>query len=113
MKRLEDMAAKRELLQVSPEQREELERWAQSRGLPAGDVFRARLILALDKGLSYREIERTLGASAPTVSKGKSRFEQAGMAGLQGQHQGSKPRTATPAVQARIMRHAQQNPRRW
>jgi transposase len=104
------MADNRELLRMSPEQREELERWSQSRALPAGDVFRARLILALAEGLSYREIERTLGASAPTVSKWKSRFEQAGLAGLQGRHRGSKPRTATPAMQARIIRRAQQRP---
>jgi len=71
------------LLQVSSEQEEELERLAQSRALPAGDVFRARLVLRLADGLSYRKIERKLGASAPTVSKWKNRFEQAGMAGLQ------------------------------
>lgn len=104
------MADNRGLLQVSAEQRVELESWAQARSLPAGDVFRARLILALADGLTYREIERKLGASAPTVSKWKSRFEQAGMEGLQGQHQGSKPRRATPAVQARVIRRAQQKP---
>ena len=32
------------------------------------------------------------------------------MAGLQGQHKGSQPRTVTPAVQARIIRRAQQKP---
>ncbi|HEY1212456.1 MAG TPA: hypothetical protein VGE93_02380 [Bryobacteraceae bacterium] len=37
------------------------ESWAQSRVLPAGDVFRARLILALADGMSYREIELKLG----------------------------------------------------
>ena len=104
------MADNRGLLQVSAEQREELERCAQSRTLPAGDVFRARLILCLADGLSYREIERRLGASAPTVSKWKSRFEESGMAGLQGQHKGIQPRTVTPAVQARIIRRAQQKP---
>ena len=104
------MADNRGLLQVSPEQQEELRSWAQSRTLPAGDVFRARLILALAEGMSYREIERKLGASAPTVSKWKSRFEQAGMEGLQGRHLGSKPRRATPKVQARIIRRAQQKP---
>src|SRR3954470_5836796 len=108
--RLNGVAENRGLLQVSWEQREELERWAQSRALPAGNVFRARLILSLAEGLSYREIERTLGASAPTVSKWKRRFEESGMAGLQGQHKGSQPRTATPAVQARILRRAQQKP---
>jgi transposase len=98
------------LLEVDAEQRDELESWAQSRTLPAGEVFRARLILALADGMSYREIERQLGASAPTVSKWKGRFEQKGMEGLQGQHQGSKPRRATPGVQARVIRRAQQKP---
>jgi transposase len=104
------VADNRGLLSISKEQREELGRWAQSRTLAAGDVFRARLILALANGLSYREIERKLGASAPTVSKWKSRFENAGIAGLEGKHQGSRPRTATPAMQAKIIRRAQQNP---
>ena len=104
------MADNQGLLQISEEQRDELESWAQSRSLPAGDVFRARLILALAEGLSYREIERKLGASAPTVSKWKTRFEQAGMEGLQGRHQGSKPWLATPTVQARVIRRAQQKP---
>jgi transposase len=104
------VADNRGLLQVSPKQQDELRRRAQSRTLPAGDVFRARLILALAEGMSYREIERKLGASAPTVSKWKSRFEQEGVEGLQGRHLGSKPRRATPSVQARIIRRAQQKP---
>ncbi|MBV8831136.1 MAG: helix-turn-helix domain-containing protein [Acidobacteriaceae bacterium] len=84
-----------------PKQRGELESWTQSRSLPAGDVYRARLILALADGLSYREIERKLGASRPTVSKWKRRFEQDGTEGLQGRQQGSKLRWATPGMQAR------------
>jgi hypothetical protein len=40
-------------------------------------------ILALADGMSYREIERKLGASAPTVSKRKGHFEQKGVEGLQ------------------------------
>jgi transposase len=104
------VADNRTLLRVTGEQREELERWVHSRTLPAGDVFRARLILALADGLSYRGIQRKLGASAPTVSRWKGRFEQSGIAGLQGQHKGSKPRAATPAVQARVIRRVQQKP---
>ena len=84
--RLYDVADNRNLLRVTAEQHDELERWTQSRTLPAGDVFRARLILALAEGLSYRDIERRLGASAPTVSLWKGRFEESGVAGLQGQH---------------------------
>jgi len=98
------------LLELSEEQRNELRTWAQSRSLPAGYVFRARLILALADGSTYRQIEQTLGASAPTVSKWKVRFEEHGIEGLQGRHQGSKPRRATPAVQGRVIRRAQQKP---
>src|SRR5215467_1951386 len=60
--------------------------------------------------MTYREIEQKLGASAPTVSKWKTRFEQHGVEGLQARHQGSKPRRATPAVQSRVIRRAQQKP---
>src|SRR5215467_2922003 len=60
--------------------------------------------------MTYREIEQKLGASAPTVSKWKTRFEQHGVEGLQARHRGSKPRRATPAVQARVIRRAQQKP---
>ncbi len=51
------MAQYGSLLILSNDEREELARWAQSRSLPAGDVFRARLILALADGLSDHEIE--------------------------------------------------------
>jgi hypothetical protein len=54
------MTDNRSLLKLTPEQREDLQRWAQSRTLPAGDVFRARLILALADGNTYREIARSL-----------------------------------------------------
>jgi hypothetical protein len=47
------MAQYGSLLILSNEEREELMRWAQSRTLPSGDVFRARLILSLADGLSY------------------------------------------------------------
>jgi hypothetical protein len=38
---------------LTDEQRSELRKWAASRTLPAGDVFRARLILALADGQTY------------------------------------------------------------
>jgi len=104
------MARYPELLTLTQEQREELSRWAQSRTLPAGDVFRARLILALADGLSYLQIKKTLRTTAPTISRWKQRFEQNGIAGLEPQHKGSKPRTATPAVQAKVCRKVQQKP---
>src|SRR6201984_278227 len=105
------MTDNRSLLKLMPEQREDLQRWAQSRTLPAGDVFRARLILALADGSTYREIARSLKTSLPTIARWKMRFERDGWAGLEGRHLGSKPRAATPKVQ-RILAQAQLKPHR-
>src|ERR1700751_5628530 len=104
------MTENRIWLKLIPEQREYLQRWAQSRTLPAGDVFRARLILALADGSTYREIARSLKTSLPTIARWKMRFERDGWGGLEGRHLGSNPRAATPKVQARVIRRVQQPP---
>ena len=98
------------MLRVTEDQRADLQRWAQSRTLPAGDVFRARLILALAAGKSYSQIESELNTSRPTIARWRKRFEAEGLAGLDGKHQGSKPRAASPAVQARLIRKTLQKP---
>jgi transposase len=85
------------------EEKQDLERWAQSKTLPAGDVFRARLILALAEGKSYREIEASCKPVPATIARWRMRFEQDGLAGLEVRHRGSRPRTATAAVQARVL----------
>ena len=98
------------VLTITDEQRSELSKWAASRTLPAGDVFRARLILALAEGVSYRQIMATLQTTAPTISRWKQRFEHKGIDGLDPLHKGSQPRVADAAVQARIARKTQQKP---
>ncbi|MGO8718355.1 MAG: helix-turn-helix domain-containing protein [Acidobacteriaceae bacterium] len=87
------MAQYGRLLILSNDEREELTRWAQSRTLSAGDVFRARLMLALADGLSYRAIEEKLDTSSPTIARWCKRFEKHRMLGLNPQHKGSRPRT--------------------
>src|SRR5207253_4423611 len=104
------MTDNRNLLTLTAEEEEELERWAQSRTLPAGDVFRARLILVLGAGKSYRDIENSMHSSAATIARWRRRFEQDRLAGLEGRHKGSRPRMATAAVQARVVRRVQQKP---
>src|SRR2546425_2055814 len=95
------MTDNRNLLAITPEEKQDLERWAQSRTLPAGDVFRARLLLALAAGKSYRQIESGMQTSAATIARWRMRFEQEGLAGLEARHRGSRPRRATAAVEAR------------
>lgn len=104
------MAGYRELLKVTESQRTELTKWAQSRTLPAGDVFHAKLILALADGWKWTEIATALQTSKKTIACWKARFEEAGMDGLEPRHKGSQPRAATAAVQARVARRVQQKP---
>jgi transposase len=68
------------------------------------------LILALADGVSYSGIEAELKTSRPTIARWKARFEQGRIAGLNGQHKGSRPRAATPAAQARLLKKTQQKP---
>jgi transposase len=98
------------VIELTVEEREELTRWSKSRTLPAGDVFKAALILALADGMSYSGIETELNTSRPTIARWKARFEEGRIAGLEGRHQGSRPRKITPAVQARLLKKTQQKP---
>jgi transcriptional regulator with XRE-family HTH domain len=75
-------------------------------------VSRAALILALADGLSYREIGRRFGASAPTISLWKQRFVKERLAGLQGRHKASQPPASTPELQARVNDAYQKLPNR-
>jgi len=63
------MGSYRAVIELSAEEREELTGWSKSRTLPAGDVFKARLILALADGKSYSAVETddcALARSLPT-----------------------------------------------
>ena len=64
------------MLRVTNEQRSELRKWAASRTLRAGDMFRARLILALPDGQTYNQMMGALQTTAPTISRWKQRFEE-------------------------------------
>src|SRR3974377_2536144 len=89
----------------------ELEQMSQSRPLPAGDVFRARLILMLAEGLPYRTIQERLGTTAPTIVRWKLRFVKQRIAGLlEIRHPGQKPSVITPALQAKVLDAPRGNP---
>ena len=56
---------------LSGDRQLELQRIAQSRSLPAGYVFRARLILMLAEGASFSTIKQRLGTVVPTIGRWK------------------------------------------
>jgi hypothetical protein len=72
------------VIELTEEERDELIQWSGSRTLPAGDVFKAKLILALADGVSYSAIEAALKTSRFTIARWKARFEQGRIAGLDG-----------------------------
>jgi putative transposase len=91
---------------LTSNQRSELSSIAQSRTLPAGYVFRAKLILMLAEGVSFNTIKRRLQTSAPTIIRWKQRFLESGLDGVDTYHPGQKAkvrhtnmlRTAVPSV---------------
>jgi transposase len=96
---------------LSEDQHLELSRISQSRSLPAGYVFRARLILMLAEGTSYNSIKQRLGTTAPTISRWKQRFLAAGLDGLDTAHPGQKPSVLTAKLRARILAATRKPPR--
>jgi hypothetical protein len=59
---------------LTTDQHSELSSTAQSRSLPAGYVFRTKLILMLSEGTSFNTIKRRLQISAPPSFAGNSAF---------------------------------------
>src|SRR5271166_6349889 len=103
------MASGSEIL-LTQQQHSDLSSIAQSRSLPAGYVFRAKLILMLAEGASFNAIKRQLQTTAPTIVRWKQRFRQYGLEGLDTYHPGQKPRVLTPALRARILSATRRKP---
>ena len=95
---------------LSKEQRAELSSIAQSRSLPAGYVFRARLILLLSEGTSFNTIKQQLRTTAPTISRWKARFRRSGIDGLDTHHPGQSATVLTPRLRARILSATRKKP---
>ncbi len=95
---------------LSEGQRIELRSIAQSRSLPAGYVFRVRLILMLAEGASYERIQSQLQTTAPTISRWKARFVRSGMDGLDTRHPGQSASVLTPALRAKILSATRKKP---
>lgn len=96
---------------LGEEEHDELRQMTLSRSLPAGDVFRARLILMLAQGRSYSEIQERLHTTAPTISLWKARFEKERTAGLTlVRHPGKKATVITPKLQAKVLEATRRKP---
>ena len=98
------------VVQLSPEERAELERRSRSQRARADEARRARMMLMLADGLPYTAIEAALGCSSATVALWKRRFVASGLAGLGARHQGTRATVLTPAMEARILAWTRRKP---
>jgi hypothetical protein len=78
---------------LARQQNADLTSIAQSRSLPPGYVFRAKLILMLAEGASFNAIKRRLQTTAPSIVRSKQRFRRSGLEGLDTYHPSQKPTT--------------------
>ena len=95
---------------LSEQQRADLNEIAQSRSLPAGFVFRAKLILMLAEGAPFAAIKERLQTTAPTISRWKQRFLEDGLEGLDTYHPGQQAVLLTPVLRAKILAATRKKP---
>jgi putative transposase len=96
---------------LTQDQQLELSSIAQSRSLPAGYVFGAKLILMLAERASFNTIKHRLQTIAPTIIRWQQRFLQPGLDGLDTHHPGQKATVLTPALRARILSTTRKKPK--
>jgi transposase len=90
-------------LKVTSAAKTELQARLRCRTLPAEDVRRAGIVLRLAEGQGQRAVAREMRCSVNTVRLWRERFEQEGLAGLYGRHQGRQALEETPELEARIL----------
>jgi transposase len=104
------MAKAATAIDLSGDDRRELESWVRKQTAPQRQVQRARIVLASAAGKTSKEIARELGLRSATVSKWRVRFAGHGMAGLADAPRPGKPLTYDRATERRILAQLDQPP---
>jgi transposase len=86
------MAARVRTVAIPEADRRELERRARSKGAPAREVERARIVLLAGKKVPGKRIAAMVGCAEPTVVTWRRRYIERGLAGL-----ADLPRPGTPS----------------
>jgi transposase len=70
------------LLELTSDEKEQLERWVRRRNSAQGLALRSQIVLSCATGLTNKEVAAQLGISMPTVGKWRSRFIDSRLDGL-------------------------------
>ena len=84
------------VLDLTAEQRRELEARARRYTSSYRDVIRAKIVLMAASGLDNEEISARLDTNRVIVSKWRKRFFEDGLAGLEERPRGGRPRVFPP-----------------
>jgi len=85
------------LIELTPEERSELERRARRQTATRREVFRAQVVVLAADGLRNDEIAERLGTVRTTVSRWRKRFFEQRDAGLADRPRSGRPRTFSPS----------------
>lgn len=89
---------------IADEDRQVLERWSRGRSTPARLVLRARIVLLAAEGKENKDIAEELKTNRLLVGKWRSRFAQAGLAGIEKDApRGGRPAKTRQALAAKIV----------
>jgi len=97
-------------LSLTKEQRRVLVSLTRSRVSPAADVKRARLMVLLDDGLSWKAISKQLPCSPDYINRWRRRFSADRLGGLYARHRGRAPAKNEAKVEGRILAWTQKKP---
>lgn len=84
-------------IELTPEERFELERRARRQTATRREVFRAQIVVLAADGLRNDEIAERLGTVRTTVSRWRKRFFEDRDAGLRDRPRSGRPRTFSPS----------------
>jgi transposase-like protein len=84
-------------IELTTEERAELERRARRHTATRREVFRARIVVLAAEGLRNDEIAERLGTVRTTVSRWRKRFFEDREAGLADHPRSGRPRTFSPS----------------
>lgn len=90
-------------LNLSEQQREQLQAWARSRSLPHGLNRRMRIIMLADQGHDNKTISLKMGLSQATVGKWRRRFLENGIQGLHDELRPGRPRSISDETIAELL----------
>ncbi len=93
-------------IEISDEDRVELERIVRASSSEVRVVERARIVLAAGEGLSTAQIAERVGCGERTVKKWRPRYGREGMAGLRDAPRSGRPLTHGPETRALLIAKA-------